>query len=107
MSDMSQVPRRRPPIRRVRTGYERLYEQAPYEEEFEPEETAYEEEEEDYKPRRAARGGQDYRTRDSQPRRDPFPLILGALIGAVVVGVFVIVFLMSSKNNQAPAGSAP
>src|SRR5438552_13759066 len=34
------------------------------------------------------------------PRRsDPFPIVLGAIIGALVIGLLVVVYLISSNNG--------
>ncbi|HYP39877.1 MAG TPA: rhodanese-like domain-containing protein [Chloroflexia bacterium] len=37
------------------------------------------------------------------PRRDPFPFLMGGIIGALVVGLMVVVFLITSNNN--PGGN--
>src|SRR5438876_5815037 len=40
------------------------------------------------------------------PRRsDPFPIVLGAIIGALVIGLMVVVYLISSNNGGITAGT--
>ena len=34
------------------------------------------------------------------PRRDPFPFLMGGIIGALVVGLMVVVFLLTSNNGN-------
>ena len=34
------------------------------------------------------------------PRRDPFPFLMGGIIGALVVGLMVVVFLITSNNGS-------
>ena len=48
------------------------------------------------------RGGPYYqqRPRAVYPQRDPFPYIMGGLIGAMVVGLMLVVFLIISNNNN-------
>jgi|GEM_PF-5305528 len=38
------------------------------------------------------------------PKRDPFPYVMGGLIGALVVGLMLAVFLLANNNNR---GTAP
>lgn len=33
------------------------------------------------------------------PRRDPFPLIMSGIIGALVVGLMVVIYLLTTRNN--------
>ena len=43
------------------------------------------------------------RPRAVAPRRDPFPLIMGGVIGMMVVGVAIVVVLLLSKGSNNPA----
>ncbi len=47
-----------------------------------------------------------YGSRYARPRRDPFPIILGGLIGALVVGLAVVVFLLASNSNGGSASTS-
>lgn len=44
------------------------------------------------------------------PRRDPFPFLMGGIIGALVVGLMVVIFLLTTNNsggnNNSSAGAA-
>ncbi|HET6261261.1 MAG TPA: rhodanese-like domain-containing protein [Chloroflexia bacterium] len=33
------------------------------------------------------------------PRRDPFPFLMGGIIGALVVGLMVVIFILTTNNN--------
>jgi hypothetical protein len=75
---MSQPPRNRPPTRRVSTG--------------QPEQ-----------PQGSTRSqaGKPPASNVNAPRRsDPFPIVLGAVIGAMVIGLLVVVYLISSNNGS-------
>lgn len=37
------------------------------------------------------------------PRRDAFPFIMGGVIGALVVGLMLVLFLLVNRGNPAPA----
>jgi len=39
------------------------------------------------------------------PRRDPFPYVMGAVIGALVVALMMVIFLISSNNNSGGVAS--
>lgn len=42
------------------------------------------------------------------PRRsDPFPIVMGAIIGALVVGLLVMIYLFMSNNNNSNVATAP
>ncbi len=41
------------------------------------------------------------------PRRDIFPVIMGGVIGAMVVGLIVVVFLISQNNGGTPVSNNP
>jgi hypothetical protein len=41
------------------------------------------------------------------PRRDPFPYVLGGILALLVVGIFVVVFLLSSGNSGTTASPTP
>jgi hypothetical protein len=47
------------------------------------------------------------RPRNVQPQRDPFPYILGGVIGALVVGLMLVVFLLLNNRNGAVPGNPP
>src|SRR5438876_10041418 len=49
-----------------------------------------------------ARTGRPSSRNVNAPRRsDPFPIVLGAIIGALVIGLLVVVYLISSNNGAA------
>ncbi len=113
---MSQVPKRRPPIRKVVSQVEpveepvdELAEEPEEEEEYFPAEETnrprgrrnYSQYEDDYPRGRRdyPRDGGDYRSRSVAPRRDPFPIIIGAMVGALMVGLVVIVYLLASRSG--------
>ena len=71
-----------------------------------------------------SRGGRDYygrdygpppprdyrnvRPRPVQPQRDPFPYIMGGIIGALVVGLgVVVILLLNNRNSGGVAGNPP
>src|SRR5436190_14926066 len=72
---MSQPPRNRPPTRRVSTGE-----------------------------RPSTQAGKPSRNVNAPRRSDPFPIVLGAIIGALVIGLMVVVYLISSNNGSASGG---
>src|SRR5215210_1853869 len=67
---MSQPPRNRPPARRVSTGAE----QSP-----------------------AAKRNANVNV---PARRDPFPFVMGGVIGALVVGLMLVLYLLASRSNN-------
>jgi hypothetical protein len=75
---MSQPPRNRPPTRRVSTG--------------QPERPAG--------TTRSQAGRPPARNVNAPRRSDPFPIVLGAVIGALVIGLLVVVYLISSNNGS-------
>ena len=34
------------------------------------------------------------------PRRDPFPILMGGIIGALVMGLVIVIFLLTQNNNN-------
>jgi hypothetical protein len=38
--------------------------------------------------------------RNAPPQRDPFPYIMGGIIGALVVGLMLVIFLLINNNNN-------
>jgi hypothetical protein len=44
--------------------------------------------------------------RYSAPRRDPFPVIMGAVVGALIVGLLFVLFLLLTRNNGPTLQSA-
>jgi hypothetical protein len=61
-------------------------------------------------PRRTTtvRGTSSYnRPRAVQPKRDPFPYIMGGIIGAMVVGLVLVIFLLTSNNNNTNTVNVP
>lgn len=58
-------------------------------------------------PRSGGRGGSGSRPRSVQPRRDAFPYIMGAVIGAVVVGLMAVAYLLGSGGSKPSALSVP
>lgn len=40
-----------------------------------------------------------YRPRSVQPQRDPFPYIMGGIIGALVVGLALVIFLLTQNKG--------
>ena len=121
---MSQSPKKRPPVRRVVTQTEPV-EAAKEEEYYLPDEPQSRQQPQSRKELRSSqapprtsrgdhpqyedeyqrgrrdypRGGANYRPRSVAPRRDPFPIILGALMGALIVGLVAVVFLLVSRSN--------
>ena len=45
------------------------------------------------------RGGYNERPRAVQSQRDPFPYIMGGIIGAMIIGLGAVIFLILSNNN--------
>ncbi len=93
---MSQLPKRRPPAGQGQNRSQSQRRSDPYAE---------------YPPpsRRSAGppppGGRYYqqRPRAVYPQRDPFPYILGGLIGAMLVGLMLVIFLLINNNNGTTA----
>ena len=50
------------------------------------------------------RGGE--RPRYVEQRRDPFPYVMGGIIGAMVVGLMLVIFLITQNNNNNPGSAA-
>jgi Rhodanese-like domain len=48
------------------------------------------------------RGTYNERPRAVQTQRDPFPYIMGGIIGAMVIGLAAVVFLILSNNSSTP-----
>lgn len=42
------------------------------------------------------------RPRNVQPQRDPFPYIMGGIIGAMIVGLGLVIWLLMQQNNNNP-----
>ena len=40
-------------------------------------------------------------------KRDPFPYIMGGVIGALVVGLMLVIFLLTSRNNGGAVPNPP
>jgi len=65
------------------------------------------------KPRQQPQGRQAPSQRNNYyapPRRDPFPIIISALLGVLVIGLLVLVYLLASNKNGTPtplAAGAP
>src|SRR5439155_8170535 len=53
-----------------------------------------------------ARTGRSTRNVNAPRRSDPFPIVLGAIIGALVIGLMVVVYLISSNNGGITAGTS-
>src|SRR5439155_6575232 len=49
-----------------------------------------------------ARAGRPTRNVNAPRRSDPFPIVLGAIIGALVIGLMVVVYLISFNNRPDP-----
>ena len=47
------------------------------------------------------------RPRYVQPQRDAFPYIMGGLIGAMVIGLGLVIFLIINNNNNTPTVTNP
>ena len=41
------------------------------------------------------------------PPRDPFPYIMGGVIGALVVGLMLVIFLLTNRNGTTPTSAPP
>jgi hypothetical protein len=41
------------------------------------------------------------------PRRDPFPIVMGGIIGALAMGLVLVIFLLTQNNNNNPIVSSP
>ena len=111
---MSQNPKRKT-TRKVSSA-----QAPPLELELEEEEFDFEDEQQytggyDYQERtpakRAARTGRshprgrserNYSAASMSPRRDPFPYIMGGLIGAVLVGLMILAYLLGTGSKSAP-----
>jgi hypothetical protein len=89
---MSESPRSKPPVRQVPSrsgggsggngGYGRSSSRSGY-----------------GAPPPPPRNYRNVRPRDVPPPRDPFPYIMGAIIGALVVGLMLVVFLLINSNK--------
>lgn len=100
---MSQTPRTRPTIRRVPTGGDPATSMT-----GPPAERGdYTEERAEPRPRSADYGDygdyadeRAYRPQRMQPRRDSFPIVLAGMLGALVVGVMIVAYLIASNSNK-------
>jgi len=53
--------------------------------------------------------GQSYRPRYVAPKRDAFPIIMGSLVGAMIVGLLIVVYLLLNRGSNTvspPASTA-
>ncbi len=123
---MSQNPRNKPPIRKVpyapappRVSPPASVSEPEVEEfdyEYEPEYSGSYDYPESYqgskpanKPGKASKsaargvGQRDYRAPSPPSKRDPYPYILGGVIGALVVGLMALTYLLVTGNRSAPA----
>jgi len=81
---MSQPPGNRPPTRRVSTGRPQPPPEPP---------------QQSYRSQRSQPPPRQSRNVNAPRRSDPFPIVLGAIIGALVIGLMVVVYLISSNNG--------
>ena len=94
---MSQPPRSKPPVRQVpprsggNGGYGRSSGRGPYD-----------------APPPPPRNYRNMQRRDVPPPRDPFPYIMGGIIGALFVGLMLVVFLLinNNKNTSPPLATS-
>src|SRR5436309_15250029 len=86
---MSQPPGNRPPTRRVSTG--RPQPPEPPQQSYSSQRTQ--------RTQRAQPAARPSRNVNAPRRSDPFPIVLGAIIGAMVIGLMVVVYLISSNNG--------
>src|SRR5205823_9571195 len=53
-----------------------------------------------------ARAGRPTRNVNAPRRSDPFPIVLGAIIAALIIGRMVVVYLISSNNGGGTSGTS-
>ncbi len=113
---MSQTPRKRPQARKVPSGAGSNAGASDYDYEEEYDDNAQYRNQsvsEDYPPGRQKRNvayddrGRSYRRDRSAyvaPKRDPFPYIMGGVIGALVVGLRLVIFLLTPRGGGTTPG---